>query len=364
MFNRIVIVGVGLIGGSLGLAVRRKNKDIHIVGVSSAAAVKSAVEMGAINEGYGYDELGTAVADADIVFLCTPINRIKELMADLSGLVKPGAIVTDVGSTKHEIAGHADDVLPDGVCFIGGHPMTGSEKSGVNASDPFLFQNAIYVLCPAENVPQELVDEFSGFLHETGARVVSMESGLHDNIAAAISHVPQMIAVTLVNMVQDKTTDSAPYLQLAAGGFRDMTRIASSPFKMWDDICRTNADAIRNTLDTFIEHLTGLKGRIGSEALGDDFENANHTRANIPKDTKGFAKTLYEVLAVVEDKPGIIHRIAAELSGHNINIKDIEVMKVREGEGGTLRLAFELEDEAAHAVELLNNIGFKSRLRG
>jgi prephenate dehydrogenase len=143
-----------------------------------------------------------------------------------------------------------------------------------------------------------------------------------------------------------------------------MTRIASSPFKMWDDICRTNADAIRATLDTFIEELTGLKSRIGSDALKDDFENANHTRANIPKDTKGFAKTLHEVLAVVEDKPGIIFRIAGECAKHDINIKDIEVMKVREGEGGTIRLAFDGEDEAAQVVELLNAIGFKSRLRG
>ncbi|MFC1650613.1 prephenate dehydrogenase/arogenate dehydrogenase family protein [Candidatus Latescibacterota bacterium] len=364
MFNRIVIVGVGLIGGSLGLAIRRKNKDIKIIGVSSDAAVKSAVDMGVIDEGYGYSELETAVKDADIIFLCTPINRIKELMTDLSAWLKPGALVTDVGSTKHEISNHAGDVLPAGVYFIGGHPMTGSEKRGVNASDPFLFQNAIYVLCPAENVPNEVAEEFSGFLHVTGARVVLMESELHDNIAAAISHLPQMIAVTLVNMVQNETTDTAPYLQLAAGGFRDMTRIASSPFGMWDDICRTNADAIRNALDMFIENLSDLKERIGTEELGNDFELANNTRANIPKDTKGFAKTMYEVLAVVEDKPGVIHHIAAELSANNINIKDIEVLKVREGEGGTLRLAFELEEEAVRVVDILNKIGFKSRLRG
>ncbi len=364
MYSKIVIVGVGLIGGSLGLAVRRKNRDTGIIGVSSQAAIDRAVELGTIDSGYGYDKLGTAVAGADAVFLCTPITRIKELLTDLSGSVKPGMIVTDVGSTKHEIAVHAGNVLPDGVHFIGGHPMTGSEKSGVNASDPFLFENAIYVLCPAEDVPEDVVDGFSGFLHNIGARIVTMDSDLHDNIAAAISHVPQMIAVTLVNMVQHKTTDTAPYLQLAAGGFRDMTRIASSPFKMWDDICRTNAEAIRTTLDTFIRELNELKSRIGSDALKDDFQTANHTRANIPKDTKGFAKTLHEVLAVVEDKPGIISSIAGELAQHDINIKDIEVMKVREGEGGTLRLAFDGENEAAQVVDILNAIGFKSRLRG
>ena len=363
MFDTVVIVGVGLIGGSLGLAIRRKNENTKVIGVSSSAAIKSALEIGAITEGCGYEELGNAVRYADLIFLCTPINRIKGLLTTLSSSLEPGILVTDVGSTKRVIGHHARDVLPEGVHFIGGHPMTGSEKRGVNAADPFLFQNAIYVLCPAVNVPEELVKHFSDFLNEIGARVVIMDAELHDSIAAAVSHLPQMIAVTLVNMVGKETTDSAPYLQLAAGGFRDMTRIASSPFSMWDDICNTNADAIKKAVDTFIDNLSCLKDLIGTKALGDDFEKANSTRANIPKDTKGFVKTLFEVLVVVEDKPGIIAQIASELARENINIKDIEILKVREGEGGTLRLAFDLEEEALGVVELLNRIGHKSRLR-
>lgn len=363
MFETVVIVGVGLIGGSLGLAMRRKNEAIKVIGVSSSAAVKSALDMGAITEGCGYDELEDAVSGADLVFLCTPIHRIHGLLTLLSSS-KPGVLVTDVGSTKRVITGHAESVLPEGVYFIGGHPMTGSEKSGVNAADPFLFQNAIYVLCPTNGVPEELVKNLSDFLSGIGAKVVIMNAELHDRIAAAVSHLPQMIAVTLVNLVGEVTTDSAPYLQLAAGGFRDMTRIASSPFTMWDDICRTNDSAIKETLDIFIKHLSKLRDRIGTQDLGEDFEKANVTRANIPKDTKGFISTLFEVLVVVEDKPGVIARIATELTRLNINIKDIEVLKVREGEGGTLRLAFELEKEALEAVELLNRIGYISRLRG
>ena len=363
MFGTIVIVGVGLIGGSLGLAIKRKYENVKVTGVSSDAAVKSALEMGAINEGCGYGELAEAVENADLVFLCTPIQRIQELLTPLSSSLKPGVLVTDVGSTKQVITGHAESVLPKGVHFIGGHPMTGSEKRGINAADPFLFQNAIYVLCPASGVPEEIIKNFSDFLSGIGARVVILDAGLHDRIAAAVSHLPQMVAVTLVNMVGKASTDSAPYLQLAAGGFRDMTRIASSPFTMWDDICRTNEDAIKKAIDEFIGHLTELKERIGTQSLGEDFDASNIIRANIPKDTKGFMSALHEVLVVVEDKPGVIARIATELAGININIKDIEVMKVREGEGGTLRLAFEFEEQAGKAVVLLNRIGYSSRLR-
>ncbi len=363
MFSKIVIVGVGLIGGSLGLAIKRKYENVKVTGVSSVEAVKSAIEIGAINDGCGYGDLAEAVENADLVFLCTPIQRIKDLLTPLASSLKTGVLVTDVGSTKQEITSHAESVLPQGVHFIGGHPMTGSEKRGILAADPFLFQNAIYVLCPGSGTPEWIVKNFSDFLSSIGARVVILDADLHDRIAATVSHLPQIVAITLVNMVGKASTGSAPYLQLAAGGFRDMTRIASSPFSMWDDICRTNDDAIKKAIDEFIGNLTELKDHIGTESLGEDFENANITRANIPKDTKGFMSTLFEVLVVVEDKSGVIARIAAELAGLNINIKDIEVMKVREGEGGTLRLAFELEEEADKAVKLLNRIGYSSRLR-
>ncbi|MFC1485618.1 prephenate dehydrogenase/arogenate dehydrogenase family protein [Candidatus Latescibacterota bacterium] len=334
MFNRIVIVGVGLIGGSLGLAFRRRYHESTIVGVSSPGTVKTAVNMGAIIEGYGYGELGRAVENADLVILSTPIHRIRDLLPLLGPLLRPGVLVTDVGSTKREITDHASRVLPAGVHFIGGHPMTGSEKRGVAASDPFLFQNAMYVLTPAGGVPGEVIDRFTEFITGIGARVVLMEASLHDRIAAAVSHLPQMIAISLVNLVGEKSSDSAPYLQLAAGGFRDMTRIASSPFTMWDDICRTNRDAILDAIDEFIDRLINMRDRIGTPALGEDFDDANTTRAAIPKDTKGFVHALSEVLVVVEDRPGVIARIATTLADENINIKDIEVMKVREGEGG------------------------------
>ncbi len=363
MYKSIVIVGVGLIGGSLGLALRRRFPELRIIGVSSPAAVQNAVEMGVITEGCGYEELGNAVMGANVVFLCTPIHRIQGILTLLAPHARDGVIITDVGSTKRSITRHATGVLPKGVHFIGGHPMAGSENRGVQAADPFLFQNAMYILCPAEGVPEAVVTEFSGFLGETGARVLVMEADLHDRIAAAVSHLPQLLAVTLVEAVGYLNGPDAPYLRLAAGGFRDMTRIASSPFGMWDDIFRTNDDMVREMVDIFIDHLRKVRDRIGTPALGENFEIANVTRATIPKDTKGFMRPLFDVLVVVEDVPGVIARIATELAINEINIKDIEVLKVREGEGGTLRLAFAREQEALDAVSLLGRTGYKARLR-
>ena len=363
MFNTIVIVGVGLIGGSLGLAIRHKYPESRITGVSSYPAIKSALEMGAITEGCGYEELTEAVQNADLVFLCTPINRIQGLITLLASSLKTNVLVTDVGSTKRAITKHAAEILPEGIHFIGGHPMTGSEKRGVHAADPFLFQNAIYVLCPDDRVSENVIHSFSAFLQGIGATVVIMDAELHDNIAAAVSHLPQIIAVTLVEMVGELNSDKAPYLRLAAGGFRDMTRIASSPFSMWDDIFRTNDDIVKTVIDMFVEHIIKIKERVGTQTLGEDFEVANMTRAIIPKDSKGFMKALFEVLVVVEDRPGVIALIAGELARYNINIKDIEVLKVREGEGGTLRLAFERDEEAQQAIEILSHIGYTARMR-
>ncbi len=364
MYNTIVIVGVGLLGGSFGLAVRRKHPETRIIGVSSRAAITRAIEIDAITEGCGYEEINDAVSDADLVVLCTPIHRIQGLITVLAGALKNGILVTDVGSTKRAIAGHAAQVLPEGIDFIGGHPMAGSERRGIDAADPFLFQNAIYVLTPGKCVSDSVIETFSGFIGDVlGGTVVVMAAGLHDRIAAAVSHLPQILAVTLVKMMGKLDSGDAPFLRLAAGGFRDMTRIASSSFTMWDDIFSTNDDLVKEMIDRYIVELRSLRETIGESVMGEDFEVANITRAAIPKDTKGFMRTLFEVLVFVEDKPGVLSEITTKLAGADINIKDVEVMKIREGEGGTLRFAFETEESAQEAIRHLEAIGYHARMR-
>jgi len=363
-YGRVAVAGVGLIGGSLALALRRKGLAREIIGIGRRETTGEAQALGVIDRAFPYEALDDAVRGADLVVLATPIRRILELIEALGrgGALDRGAVVTDVGSTKRRIL-DAARILPPEVHFIGGHPMAGSEKTGPSAADPFLFQNAIHVLSPSPGVPAETLARLSRTLERIGARVVVIEAAEHDRLAAAVSHLPQLVAVALVRHAGALRSDAVDPLRLAAGGFRDMTRIASSPFSIWKDIVETNVSEIRAALDGFMARLAALRDSLGAEALAAEFDAAAFTRSGIPRDMKGFMSPLSEILVVVEDKPGIIAGISNALAADGINIKDIEVLKVREGEGGTLRLAFESRPVAERAKRILDGLGHTVRLR-
>lgn len=345
----------------MGLALKRTGFGGRLVGVSRRETIDQALEMGVIDEGWGYEELGQALEGADLVFICTPIQRILELIEEVGQLAEPGALVTDVGSTKRRIVARAREHFGDEVYFVGGHPMAGSEKSRVTAADPFLFQNAIYILVPDEKVPHDRYQALTDLLRQLGARVMELEAEAHDQAVAAISHLPQMMATSLVEMVGRLNQERDHFLPLAAGGFRDLTRIASSPFAMWEDIFATNADEIRGMIDRYIAVLADVRERLEEESLGEDFDFANRVRGSIPRDSKGFIHVLHEVLVLAEDRPGVIAEIGQALGVEGVNINDIEVMKVREGEGGTLRLGFDSAGGAERAIGILAGIGYTAR---
>ncbi len=364
MKQKVVIVGVGLIGGSLALSLKRKHLAERVVGVSSPATLEKALELGVIDAGFPYDRLQEAIGGCDLLVLATPIHHIFTMLDTLSALqLPPGMIITDVGSTKSRVVEKAREVLPGSVSFIGGHPMAGSEKRGVQAVDPFLFQNALYVLCPVPSVPGRLCREFGDFLECIGARVMIMDAQAHDKNVSVISHLPQLLAVSLVCYAASRDEKGANLLQLAAGGFRDMTRIASSPFSMWKDIIESNRRSIRKTVEEYGAYLLDIAGDLEAEALKGLFDRAAFFRSGIPQDTKGFLKPLAELLVVVEDRPGVILAVSRPLADAGINIKDIEVLKVREGEGGTFRLAFEDDETSRKAMAVLRENGFEVRLR-
>ena len=240
--------------------------------------------------------------------------------------------------------------------------MAGSEKAGVAAADPFLFQNAIYILVPDQKVPADRYQALTALLRQVGARVMELDAGAHDRAVAAISHLPQMMATSLVSMVGRLNAERDHFLPLAAGGFRDLTRIASSPFApVWEDICATNADEIRAMIDRYIAALADVREQLEAEELKADFDFANEIRGSIPRDSKGFIHVLHEILVLAEDRPGVIAEIGQALGTQGININDIEVMKVREGEGGTLRLGFDSAESAERALEILARLGYVAR---
>jgi prephenate dehydrogenase len=355
----IVLYSVGLLGGSIGLALKTSGYKGRIIGLSSPASITAAMTLGCIDDGHPYEDLGDIIGRADCVFLCSPIRVIMQTLRTLGSLDVPeGCIVTDVGSTKSEIVKAAGECLPPHIHFIGGHPMAGAEKRGASAADPYLFQNAIYVLTPRAGTPRPVVDGFAAFLERyLGCRHLFLDPGAHDAIAATVSHVPHLLAVALVNLAASMEKDVPGTLQLAAGGFRDMTRIASGPYALWHDILATNKSRIGPVIDGFIRELTEIKRLLSQDGLRETFESAAGTRAGISSSSKGFMRAPNDIFVVVKDQPGMIALMADACAKKGINIKDIEVLKVREGEGGTIRLAFETKDIAKAAVGLLKGLG-------
>lgn len=366
--NRISIIGVGLIGGSLALALKQAYSRLRIIGYDRAPVLKQALKLGAIDE--AATDLLSAVIQSDCIVFATPISTTLDLLRSVGKFISPGTIVSDVCSVKVPVEKVARKFLPNGVLFVGGHPMAGSENSGIDNADPLMFENAYYVLCVpkvarrSDHTRKELLKAFIGLIESTGGRVIFLDAALHDRIVASVSHIPQLLAVALMNL-SAKESDSRS-LQLAAGGFRDLTRVASSLYSIWDDIFRMNKKEISRSLEKLIRQLRMYQDSINLnrlENVRDQFVRAKNLRDAIPKDMKGFHRPLVDVLVSVEDKPGAISKISSALYRHHINIKDMELLKVREGEMGTFRLSFETEKVAKQAMKILDKAGFRAAKR-
>ncbi|MEN3038875.1 MAG: prephenate dehydrogenase [Candidatus Kryptonium sp.] len=362
MFQKISIIGTGLIGGSIALSLKQsKQYNFTIIGFDAdPRSLDIAYEIGAINK--KASSIEDAVKDVDVIFLCTPLKEILQLLHTVSNFAKSGAIVTDVGSVKKIVLKEAEKIRND-IYFIGGHPMAGSEKKGITSADPFLFENAVYVLCPNFNVPLKILNDFIELIKLTGANIILLDPEIHDRVAGYISHLPQLLAVLLVNTVGNMGSD---YLSLSGGGFKDLTRIASSQFEMWSDIISFNKDKIIEAIDNFMNGLIRYRDTIKSgkiEALKPEFDNAFKLRNEIPSSRKGFINVLYDVFIMVEDKPGVLSKISTALYEGGLNIKDIELLRVREGTGGTFRLSFGSENDAKKAIEIITSLGYKVLVR-
>ncbi|NCQ17974.1 MAG: prephenate dehydrogenase/arogenate dehydrogenase family protein, partial [Ignavibacteria bacterium] len=278
----------------------------------------------------------------------------------LAPVVKSGSIITDVCSVKRVLEKKWDLLQSDGK-YIGGHPMTGKEKGGFENSDPILFENAIYILTGKEaELPssQTLID----LLTAIGAKIKFLDASLHDTIVANVSHLPQLVAVSLVNAALNG--DQHAFKDFAAGGFRDLTRIASSDFLIWEQIIRKNRIHILTALTKFQKTIADISTSIEKEdfsSLKLAFEKAKEKRDEIPKNSKGFLNPLSDIFIFVKDEPGVLFKMAEILFRNNISIKDVEILKMREGTGGTMRLSFDTKEIAKKAKGLIEQVGFKTR---
>ncbi|MBI5399266.1 prephenate dehydrogenase/arogenate dehydrogenase family protein [Candidatus Saganbacteria bacterium] len=258
---RVAIIGLGLIGGSIALGLKQANPEINIVGVTPRQeTIDEALSRQAIDE--GTTDLCRGVADADIVFLCPPLNLIVPTLKKIAQSLKSGAIVTDVGSSKTEIVAQAAKVTPQEVHFIGGHPLAGKEQTKFAAAEANLFQNRVWVLTPTAKTSRPATIILTQLIKLLEARVIEMKTDEHDIAVAGISHTPLAIAAALVNSVAAEKKSQANMKQLAASGFRDTTRVASGDPELGRDMFTTNKKAVLKTLANFKKSLTQLETAI------------------------------------------------------------------------------------------------------
>ncbi|MFK5925676.1 MAG: prephenate dehydrogenase/arogenate dehydrogenase family protein [Desulfuromusa sp.] len=267
LIPRLAIIGVGLIGGSLALALKQAGVVGEVVGCGRGKPnLEKALELGVIDS-YQRDP-AEAVKDADVVFLATPVKTLELVTQQcLSGL-KPGAILTDGGSVKGDVVRKIEPLLPEGIHFVPGHPIAGTENSGVEAAFPTLYQEKRCILTPTDNTDSQALELIRQMWTAVGSNVVEMGCEKHDKVLAAISHLPHMVAYSLVNAVGSYDHYEENILEYSAGGFRDFTRIASSDPTMWRDVAETNREALLEMIAQFESSLAELKEDI-AEGNGD-----------------------------------------------------------------------------------------------
>ncbi|MEY8390023.1 prephenate dehydrogenase [Lachnospiraceae bacterium] len=354
--EKIGFIGLGLIGGSIAKTIHRIHPEIELFAYDvDTEALELAVSEQVITE--GFREVTGDFAKCRYIFLCAPVQKNSEFLAKISAFAGEHCIITDVGSVKNSIHQKISDTRISPY-FIGGHPMTGSEKSGYKHATSYLLENAYYILTPSPDVQAGLVQELKDFISSLGAITMVLDYHRHDFITAAISHLPHILASSLVNLVKSIDDESETMKQVAAGGFKDITRIASSSPVMWQQICLTNRDQLLRLIDLFIRSLEHTKSRIScgsSQELFDFFQEAKDYRDSISINTCGSLPKIFEIYCDMIDETGGIAALATILSRQNISIKNIGIIHNREFQDGVLHIEFYDENARKTAVRILRD---------
>jgi prephenate dehydrogenase len=412
--KRLVVVGAGLLGGSVLASLQTRRGGLRLVAVSSDRTLEGLRSRDWCDELHDYEGLAEACDEADLVLLCSPMSGIHvhlETVAASRDRLAPRALVMDVGSTKSRICRMGFERFPDegedSPRFVGGHPMAGSEKSGLAAADPLLFQSALWVLCPPKDMAPARLDPAKALILALGARGAILDPQQHDDCVARISHVPQIVSTALSAWAGSDDRFSQAALALAAGGFRDMTRLALSSWDVWRDILATNPGPIAAGLRETAQLLSELADRaqawaradealaseggesvrryleaiqagdamhesqlfpeepeLGKEvvdsekAFRDVFAEGKAFREKFRMPRKGIAHDLSEFVVRLEDRPGQMLALLDPLAQAGINVQDLEILKVREGETGTVLLGFGSPEERERAREVLGQDRF------
>ena len=353
-------IGLGLIGGSIARALKEKHADnVQILAYDTNPATLSlAKEQGVADRITA--EINAKFSDCDFLFLCAPVENNIENLLQLKQFLSPACILTDVGSVKSGIHKQINAIGLSGQ-FIGGHPMAGSERTGFANSKARLLENAYYILTPSGDVPKDLLLRYQELVTSIGAIPLVLDAATHDYVTAAVSHLPHVIAASLVNLVKNSDSKEGTMKMIAAGGFKDITRIASSSPEMWQQICTTNAENISELLTNYISDLLVIKEALDDKdslALKDFFETARSYRDSFIDAGSGPIKKVYDLYVDIADEPGALAAIATLLALNGISIKNIGITHNREAQEGALRIEFYDESGTALARSLLTSKGY------
>ncbi len=363
-YDRIALLGTGLIGGSLGIRLRERRLVKEVAGYDrDPNFLRMALERGAIDLASSSPQ--EAVRGAQLIILAVPILSMAGLVKQVRPALERGAVISDVGSTKAQVIDELEPLLPKEVYIIGGHPMAGSEEAGIKHADPAMLENAIYVLTPSGESPPEAVEKLVSLVEATGAQPLIMDPVEHDQVIALVSHLPHLVAAALAGSVSNSEKIEL-VRTLAAGGFRDTTRIALGNPEIWRDICISNSAAILQAMTGFEQMFKKLYKLVARREAGQVEEalgQARDFRRSIPYRGRGILPELYELVVLVPDNPGVIGELATLLGTAGINISSIEILHVRELEGGSIKLGFREATPRQAALNLLREKGYRAHCR-
>ncbi|MBL4954141.1 prephenate dehydrogenase [Neobacillus sp. YIM B02564] len=356
MNGRVFIIGLGLIGGSLALCIKKAHQDVTIIGFDiNREQARLAKMLGVIDE--AAENIPDGALDADLIIVSAPVNDTKSIIQALANLaLKPNVIVTDTGSTKRTIVETAINLKEKGITFIGGHPMAGSHKSGVSAAKEILFENAFYLLTPDENTPASKVEELKKWLRGTNAKFLTVTPHNHDYVTGIVSHFPHIIAASIVRQTEKLSEKEQLIPRLAAGGFRDITRIASSSPKMWKDILLQNREVLIELLNRWQDEMNTVKELLESgkgKEIYEYFSLAKQFRDGLPQKEKGAIPSFYDLFVDVPDYPGVVAEVIGYLAREKISITNIRILETREDIIGVLVISFQTEEDRERAEKCI-----------